>query len=595
MAMHSSTAAVEVRDPELDASGRASGAAVRSWIRRGSLCVAVASLLIGGTVHRHVPSWGANDDVTMVAFANGDYSGGVASRLVHINVVAGQALAFLFSWFPRVPWYSLMLWAAWGAAWSTALFLALSGAAHGRAGRLALAVAAIAVGFPGAALVLTFTAGGFALGVTGLLFLAAAAERTRLAAWFAAGIGGTALVLASLIRWDSFFGILLAFLPVWAAIASRAGLRRSLLAAATVAIAAFGLHMIDQAVTVGNDEWRAYEEFSGAHRDLMRGNRLAPSEDLRAAVQALGWDPGDVGLLKAFVFADPDVYTTDALRTLRDSLPAQRVAEASEVFEIAVKPYRHFAWALLGICLVQLVRSRRFLTRVWIVGSVVWLLAVVGYLTMYVRFPSRMANPFWASALIVAAIVPDLLLTREFRSRPIMQMAPVARVVVIGATFVGLFMVTSNAADRLDGLARYGRGSHFLYESDAATLHDIDPDGIFVGSGGTVTTTGTDPRDALTAFGELDYIELGWPTFSPHYQRRLANMGITNLYEDLVFREGFYLVARGTIASALQQSLLRNHGWDVKFTEVATLHRDVSVWVATGAKRDADRGTDENP
>lgn len=563
------------------ASGVSVGVPYRAWLVRAVLCLsAVSVLMISGNL-RFASTWGANDDVTMAAFANGDYSGGVASRLIHIHVAVGQVLAFLYSWLPRVPWYALLMRAGWAVAWSAVLFLVFSGPAHGRAIRVVLAVAAIAIGFPGGTLVVTFTSGAFAIGVAGLLLLAAAATRDRLAAGLAAGLGGAALLCSSLIRWDSFLGIVLAFLPVWAAIALRAGLRRSLVVAAVVGVAAFGLHAVDHAVYTHNDEWRTYDEFRLAHKDLIRGNRLAASDDLTAAIRKVGWQPADAGLLKAFVFADPDVYTTDALRTLRDAVPAQRVSELGDVFRIAVKPYRFFAWTLLAICVVHLVRARRPLTRLWIFGSLVWLSAVLAYLTMYVRFPTRMATPFWASVVIVAAVVPDLLRANELRRRPLMEMAPATRLAIAGATLVALFMVASNAIDRADGLSRHSRALHRLYAEDAATLRSIDPDGVFVGSGGTVTTTGTDPGHAGTAFRDLRYIELGWPTFSPHYQRRLANLGVTNLYESLAFDKGFYFVGREPLANALERFLLRHHGWKVDFTEVATLHRNVSVWTAT--------------
>lgn len=558
--------------------------AARPLLRAG-ICTTVAASLMAIGIARFDPVWAANDDPTMIAFANGDYAGGVASRLVHMNVAIGQLLAFLYSWLPRVPWYSLMLWGGWIAAWSAALFVAASGSARGRGMRLVLALLAIGIGFPGAALIVTFTSGAFGIGVAGLLLMTLAATRTQRAARLAAGLGGAALVASAMVRWDSFLGIVLAFLPVWVAIAFRAGMRRSLVTAGVVAIAAFGVHQADRIAYTHNDEWRAYDETRVAYKELKRGNRLLPSDALDAAAQSLGWTAIETELLAGFLFADPDVYTIDALETLLDRVPAQRAADLSEVYGIAFEPYHYFLWTLLGICLAHLIRIRRLMPSIWIVGSLAWFAAVMGYLTMYVRFPSRTAVPFWTTAVLVAAVVPDVLLTAQVRSRPMSSVAPAARRALTGAIVVAFLMVVSNAGDRIDSISVRADALRGRYARDAETLRGVDPNGIFIGMGGSVTTTGTDPRRADTAFGELRYVELGWATFSPHMERRLAQMGITNLYESLVHDEGVYFVASARRAKYLEHFLLKHHGWEVRFREVSPLHGNVSVWTATTPSR----------
>lgn len=544
----------------------------------------MGALLVLGVALAGEPFFVANDDVTMQAFSNGDYTGAVAGRLVHVNAVAGKTLALLFSRFPSVPWYSLNLWGAWITTFSCALFLAVAGPARQRATRLALALCATGLAVPTAALQPTFTSAALALGAAGLLMLAAASTRRGVMAWTAAGIGVLACVAASMIRWDSFLGIVLGFLPVWFAVATRAGPRRSAVALATLFVAVGGFYLVDRSL-YADGAWRDYDSFRQAHKALFRDNQLRPSEELRNTLRTVGWSTGDAALFKRFVYADPDVFTSDALRTLEDTLPRRRAAEPSQIFRTAVAPYSEFAVLLVAIVVVNMGRCRRALHRLWLAGSLVWFLAICGYLTMYVRFPTRMATPFWACAVVIAAVVPDALAGADGLRRAIVVSAPRARIATLSATTLVLVAVSANALHRATSIGDAAREERATLATDLETLRRVDPDGVFIGPGGSLPTRGADPWRSATPFREIAYVELGWPTFSPHFERRLASLGIDDLYEHLAFEPGFYFLGRETLVTRFQQSLRDHHGWEVTFDPLAELHDGYFVWTAVGSRR----------
>lgn len=546
----------------------------RVWPRTLSAVTASTTAIVA-VVLVFRPHFLVNDDATMAAFANGDY----ATRdwhLVFIHGIPSRFLVGLYAAVPEIPWYTWLLLACWVVSWAAFIYVGLFGA------RLAstkiLVAGSIIACLPATVLQLTFTSAGIGLAVGGVVLLVAGTQRVGRPRSALVNVAGLLLVASSMIRWHALLAVVAMFLPLLAAMGRRAGFRRALAFAAVVVAFASGLRLVDREIYDRGD-WKTFREFNDPRGELHGTSRLEPTARVEDALRQHGWTLNDLQLFSMFMYSDPDVYTADAVRAIRDATSLTSTRDIGEKLLASFwTPYRHLIVGGLGFTTIALVRLRRIRDRVLMAASSLWFLAMLALLAVFARLPSALGTPLLMGALLLATIVPDLHQGRlGIDARACDRTRRLHRSLLPGAVLAVAVALGLHSAMEL---SERGRTRRERLASEMRALKRADPEGTFVGVGATFSYEYADPLAAATGFRNLRYLELGWPQFSPHYQRRLAELRLHDVYGDIVWKPHTYLVAPPIAKDRLETYYLEHRGWEVRFREVGKLTRSTPIWEA---------------
>lgn len=525
-----------------------------------------------------------NDDVTMVSFLNGDYTGQGDVHLIVSTVFPGKALTTLYGAMPAFPWYTIVLTGCWILTWSCA-FRALWRSRHGRGAPMALlSFAALLVVVPTTALLVSFTPAAIAVSTAGLVVLALAAvtEGRRAGALAIAGV--LALAVGGSLRSQATIAIGIAFLPAWAAIAHRAGWRRAGVVAIGVVALTFGITASDRALYERDEGWAAFLDFREEHRQVGGSQRLTPTPELQSTLDEFGWTDNDLYLFSQFAYADAEVYTPEAVKAIREATSyLDRKPPMGEIARSLFDSQARVVAPTVFLVLLAVAGSPSWSRRLLLLASAAWFLAVLAGLSAFIRLPFHLAMPMWAAAAIVVATVPPLL-AQDSTAVPYDATARMRNRRQLGLGAAALAVALSVGVSVASTLDRTATELNTRLERELRTLQFLDPQGVFVATGLAVMTPGMDPLDPETPFGRIQLVELGWPTFTPLFERRVRQFALSDVYGDLVGSRHVYLVAPADMAERLARFHAEHRDLAVEIAPVAAIDAVIPVWRLSPAR-----------
>ena len=254
------------------------GPSARAVVIRSLLAASLAAFLV---MALWTTQYLTNDDATMAAFASGDYTGNPSPRLVFVGSVAGLALAVLHTLAQPVPWFALTLSASYVGAIGCLIAIAYVRRDQLRTrGNFALTVL-IAVFLPVLLLRLSFTGAAILVSVAGVVVLALATRSKthgRTLTW----LGSLCIGFGSIVRFESFEGVIAVFVPFIVLTLIRLGRRRSLLAAG-ILITTLGVSALVDHVVYSSTQWSSYLDYNDLRGQLSGNASFAPpSRTLRS-------------------------------------------------------------------------------------------------------------------------------------------------------------------------------------------------------------------------------------------------------------------------------------------------------------------------
>ena len=288
----------------------------------GPLVVSAAAVTV--LVTRFHTIFLVNDDTALASLVNGDYTGKRSSSLVIAPAMFGHVLRLGYRLVPHLPWYGITLYALQIVAWAVIGITVFTLRRRPPIPERLVVAAVILAVAPWMILRVSFTPTSLLLGVAGILVFAVAAKaRGRVGVMYAVG-AGVLLGTAYLVRAYSFLAVVLAFAPVLAVIAVKAGLRRSAVFALVVGIflvVGFGTNRLEYSRSA---EWRAFMKMNSAREVFQATPRLDNQNVSQRDLQQIGWTRNDLGLFAHFIYPDPHVYSDHNIRALAAASPPVR-------------------------------------------------------------------------------------------------------------------------------------------------------------------------------------------------------------------------------------------------------------------------------
>ena len=494
-----------------------------------ALAVLVGFKLLGVLVYD------TNDDALMAGLSYG-YYGAPEGKLIYINPILGELLAWLQSRVPALPWYYLVELGLMAVTMAVYYYLVLD--RQGKRGLPAVVLLTLVFAIALLTRVQYTKIAGAASGAGVLLMLHCVRERKS---WYTGLLGGLLALAGFLLRADAFFMVLIPLFGVGATLLwellRKKECRRALglCGAFLVLFALCGGGMLVQKRAYSSPDWQQYLRYNDLRTELLDYGFPDYGEN-QALYESLHISQEDLKLFQSWDFGDPEVFDLDAMEALCNA-KAEKNASLGELgrgIRSAIRGLLSYDFA--GVLLLSL-------------------------LALFVSDRSGGLQGLYALLAVVAVETAMLYHGRGLRERvdvPLMLTAAAVQLTVgidpeklkqkqtrWGAAFLAAALVLSQVPNLIarkdDAMERYVGASH---------LHGAYQ--VLSGDKGRLYLTRTDelPADRMPGkqggFGYLSNIGTlgGWLTQSPYVNARYESYGVENPFRDLVDRGDLRLMSQ---------------------------------------------------
>jgi hypothetical protein len=517
-----------------------------------------------------------NDDIAMMSFANGDFTGTPESQLVFIGILIGGLLKLLYTLNSALPWYALILVFIQifsGSVLLTVLFKFMKGSISRT---FICVVSLVALITPTLVLDVSFSTTAMYTSVVGLACFTLALENDREQGALVLVAIAFILILASSLRFDFYLAAVLLMLPMYLLHMQKLSRFTVLLTLGMLLLPVASQFVQNQISNTGN--WASYNEFN-ALRGSMHGTpgfsrfvSTAYEEETIKKIREFGWESEDLLLFGSWYFEDDRLFNTPSLEKLKENIdtgvtriPLQPALENVILGKELIILFG-FMMVFFGAGL-SVNKHKNFL-----VLQVLWFFSVAAYISMSSRFPDRFAVGAIVGLFICILTSNMVLLRRQVLSNFYFESGLRKTEVLLftSLAFIGVFLIPHKFS--ASQLSSQNKIESIRYRSDIQVIDAIDPDGIFVYIGAQIAAEGINPWSERTLLAYKRFLGLGWATQSPHQEKRKQFMDLDgNFLSHFIDDPNKYLLTTSFIAELLEYSYERRTEKRVKMVSLKEL------------------------
>lgn len=486
----------------------------------------------------------SNDDSAMSGILYGAYTGYYSEYLVYINYWIGLLLKVLMNAVPVIPWYSIWMYII--------LFFSYYAVSYCLIKKDYIWGSCISVVFLlfygyHTYTTLQFTEVAAVSTIAGIILMFTSIEEETISKWqmllafllllFGAGYRFSMFACTFLIM--SGYGIYQLIKHYKNNFVS--WFLRCLILFGISIISCFGLEMADRYEYNNNDLYKEYVRFN-SYRAILMDYGFPDYNEFRDVYQELNISEQDLQFFKTWNFADPDVFTTDAVVTLGKIKTWSKPEINQEFFEKFFKwfpvEYLNYNWfpAFLLICIFSLFCSYNKFTGFYIIYEILALSGVQLYLFYQGRYlKSRVdIGLFFAASVVIGMIMLDNALKYKIDKR----MAISAISIVLLTLCPGWYKENKQEETEIKELKRTKELTRLLSE-DKEKLY-LASVGSIKGSYGVWDVIPSGEQSNVCSLG-------GWRTYSPTATEVLNAYGVDNPFRDIVDNPDIYLADKKVV------------------------------------------------
>lgn len=490
----------------------------------------------------------------MMFSANGLFTGHPDEHLIFSNVLLGLLLRLLYTLVPHANWYCIMLYGSH--------VLGLAGLLYAlfRLGSAKVATAGMLCWFIMFRfrwiLLLQFTTSAFAAGIGGVAILLSSLLRPscpRPALLYASFL----ITLCFLIRWEAGPPLVLLSFPFLIAplLLNRFKQRKEMIYAVAAVLAGVLGRGIDQAYYHADAGWRQWLVSNEALTTLIDG----PWRTRRGTVQfrdPAKWSENDTDVFVSWMFVDNNVFSVDRMKALADRVPFYGSHEYA--LSVTKKVLRESIPQLCGTALALLLAIvfTQWWTGLALLGSLACTLAILYYLAYHLKLETRVVHPMLG--LIVLAALSYVLVQREENARISRLRAGMLWIFAIGtAVWMAPLLIRFTQENARDNA---------LIRKECEQNYRRFSDKVFISCGPGIHLEYLSPLWDTHLFEGIQLVPTASFIHSPIEAQNHARFGITNLFTDVVDNPKFILVMEPKIIPALTTFYKEHYNQDVVFT-----------------------------
>ena len=516
-----------------------------------------------------------NDDIAMMAFANGDFTGQPEFQLVFIGALIGSILKFLYTSSSALPWYSILfvlIQILSGSMLLTVVFNFL----RKQLNRSFIAyIGLIAVFTPALVLNLSFSTTAMYTSVIGLTSLALVVQDYEKQGVVVTAAIGITLIVASSLRFEFLLAAGLLILPVHLVGIGKLTKPMALLTLGTLLLP-LGTHFIENQVS-NRDDWAEFTEFNEL-RGSMHGTpgfsqfvSTAYEDETIEKIREFGWESEDLRLFASWYFEDAERFSTTSLERLKENISS---ASASLPLQPSVEGIiygREFLILVGLICVVFGAALSVLGFRNFALFQASWFVLIALLVSSRARFPDRFALAA-IFGFFISLLASNIILAHRHslsEDKFAFRTKKIETFVFLTLVFAIVFLIPHKFS--AEQISIQNQSENTRLESEVAILDAIDSKGTFVHIGG-LAIEGINPWFERTVFQGNKLLALGWNSQSPHQEKRKNAMGFKgNFLSNFVDEPNLYLVTTEDITKLLQHSFEKRQKSQIKFISLGNL------------------------
>ena len=274
----------------------------------------------------------------------------------------------------------------------------------------------------------------------------------------------------------------------------------------------------------------------------------------------MGWTSIDRALFDYFVYDDRGRFGVQPLRIAASSTRHIRLPfEWTSFLERVMLPYPMLSLAALIVIAIHLHR------RDWTVVASAGLMAVISigamtWLHLTSRLPERVALPSWLSIVLLGSIARLRPQASELAGSVAPVFARRSRTSQLWRRAPGIVLTTALVPIWLSPIGpaaswRVNRERKSSLNSQVEMVGRAFPK-VILASGAAMTTEATDPLQSVGLYRNERILPFGWPTFSPPFETRKANLGIHDSLRDILTRDELLWLSTADVTLAYQSFLI---------------------------------------
>ncbi len=506
-----------------------------------------------------------DDDIAMISIVSGYLGGSPSEFIVHSNVIVGFLMKLLYSLHAGQNWFILFLILINSlSVWALIYFVLSQRVGMGIKTLGILTVIFCDVYF---LVNITFTVVAAFATLTGfglLIFAAMAPNRKRILI-----LGSVLILFGSLIRFEAAPMIALIVVPV-ILITYRSFHLRTLIFFLFLAgvLVIFG-YAFNRIYVGSNPEWDHFYLYTYSRSLLHDTPRLT---NLVGTYWQVGWSSNDLNSFANWFFPDPELYSLQNLQYLVEHTPQGRVNLrdalgflSERLFSLVSLPYLFLLVAVWLWMALSNVPAKKILLPSLLLACTT--LGTNIYLAVDMKIPNRVLLPSLTASILVSFVyfitaastrTGDLSCPPESGYIPWLGLNSLLLSLLLAVSLVlGQGILTSRT--NIQRQATYRQ-----VVSDLDTLQKqniILPDALIVSPAYGLPLAWSSPLKM--EFPPIQYLDMGWLTFSPSYEAVLREFHVSSLAASLYEKENVYLMTTPSLLENVRQFILEHEGVEV--------------------------------
>jgi hypothetical protein len=512
-----------------------------------------------------------NDDITMISLVSGYLGGKPVPFMIYSNVIWGFLLIPLYAIHSNLNWEIwLFVIINFLSVWAL-VYVALSRPLHiiyKLAGILAILTCD---GFFLSNITFTEIAAFAALAGTCLILMTVYPPiPMKRSLWIC---GGLLILIASLLRLDAVYLVLLAILPSALMMYRIFDIKKLALVCTVTSIMIAGCYVFNKIYVGLHPDWNSYYVYDRT-REMIQDTPRAHIENIGNFLSDDGWSENDYMLFLNWYFPDQKVYSFSKLDYLVNHVSDSETSVSSawsayfhfhHIFNAPdTFPYLLIIFAAWFLSLVHQPLRRAVPALGALLASP---LVLILYLVWKENVPLHVWYPFLSvigvfSLCILSWNVNTMISTARSESRKGMAILTALAFFVTMSIALSFVLYSALVRSRVN-IAKQSAYVQMLSELDSLQSQGkIASNALIISPAIGIPIEWSNPL--ILNLPDIHYFQMEWLTFSPIYDQVLRDYGVQSLPAGFYQNNNIYLITKTSIVSRVIQSIKANEGVNVK-------------------------------
>ncbi|MBT4483320.1 MAG: hypothetical protein HOC71_06550 [Candidatus Latescibacteria bacterium] len=482
------------------------------------------------------PKYQTNDDVSMQWAVSG--TGVVEQPDEHVrfsNVLIGLILKELYTFSPYFPWYASYHFIVHFLSMTMLLYAILyKRFTWTRFSFFFIYFAGLELYFLNN---LQFTITSFIAGQSGIFLFLAFMNEKGLKSWIMTGISSCLLLISLLVRYNSFYLVLLVAFPailVFLVIHFKNSfiIYKSVGFFLVTFFLVVFLNNFNKAYYENDPDWKDYYRLNSIKSRFIDYPHVTYSNSTRHIFDEVNWSVNDFYMLKTWFYSDESIFSIENLEKVASNFPKYNprltfniiVTNLLDIFQKTFIPI--FMGIVFSLCIIK---SRRDYL-ITIIGTAVFIVFLMSYLLITAKLPERVYFPMISFFVVLSAFLSERDLNFSTKEVGIREL-------LFTLAFMSLFFLVYQLL--LDS-AQNRQESKSIRRSMESMKSDKNK--LFVNWGASFPHTKILPFENLEFLSDFNVLQLGTSTRSPFNKMRKADFNIKDLYRAMYEKDNIYFI-----------------------------------------------------